>query len=295
MKSWSSLVTGGVWRPDRRPPVAVGLLLGVLTALATLLSGCSDDATVEPAGHSHAAGVAVSLPVGDGTRDSEVGYTLADVALPRRAGEAGEVRLRVDTFRGTPQTEFLTEQTKELHLYLVREDLAVFRHLHPAMAEDGTWTAPVTLPAPGDYRVIAEFVAIDAGGDGDHVVLGAVGTVGGAVDGGVDPVTDPVVEVDVTTEPLVGADGRLRLRVRDAQQRPVRLGTYLGTFGHVTGFHEQTGSVIHLHPLSEPEVTEDGAELTFHSEVEQAGDYQLFVQVRVDGYLHTVPVDLTVR
>ena len=52
--------------------------------------------------------------------------------------------------------------------------------------------------------------------------------------------------------------------------------------------------MVHLHPLTDPEVTEDGSALSFHSEIEQAGDYRLFVQVRVDGYVHTVPVELTV-
>ena len=38
----------------------------------------------------------------------------------------------------------------------------------------------------------------------------------------------------------------------------------------------------------------DGSELTFHSDISEAGDYRLFAQVRVDGFLHTVPVELTV-
>jgi hypothetical protein len=82
--------------------------------------------------------------------------------------------------------------------------------------------------------------------------------------------------------------------VRDAQRRPVDLGTYLGTYGHVTGFNTEPGALVHLHPLNAPEVTEDGSELTFHADNEQAGDYRQFVPVRVDGFLHTVPVELTV-
>ena len=75
--------------------------------------------------------------------------------------------------------DYITEQTKKLHLYVVRTDLAVFRHLHPTMADDGTWSAPVTLPEAGDYRVVAEFVARDEGGDGDFIVLGESKTVPG--------------------------------------------------------------------------------------------------------------------
>ncbi len=98
----------------------------------------------------------------------------------------------------------------------------------------------------------------------------------------------------VTDAPAPGNDGRLRLRVRDARGRPVLLGSYLGTSAHVTGFHEESGAVVHLHPFSAPDVTEDGSGLTFHSDIERAGEYRLFVQVRVDGFLHTVPVAMTV-
>ena len=201
---------------------------------------------------------------------------------------------RIDTFRGTAQTAFLTEQTKELHLYVVRDDLGVFRHLHPTMAEDGTWSAPVTLPSGGDYRVISEFVAEDDGGNGDHVILGRVGTVSGAAGAAPAEEADPLVSVEVDQAPGVGRDERLGLVVRDAEDRPVALDTYLGTYAHVTGFHRESGSMVHLHPMTEPVVTEDGSGLTFHSEIEQAGDYLLFVQVRVDGYVHTVPVEMTV-
>ena len=265
-----------------------------VAALALVASGCSaDEGSTAPAGHSHGAGQAiVSLPVGDGTEAEQVGYALEDVSLPDRAGTTGAVSFRV-TYQDEPVTEYIEELTRDLHLYVVSEDLATFRHLHPVMADDGTWTAPVQLPAGGDYRVVAEFVARDSGGNGDHLVLGeSVAVPAGAA--AYDAAADPVVEVDATQAPVAGPNGRMELRVRDADGEPVRLGTYLGAFGHVTGFHTGTGSMVHVHPLDAPSVTEDGSTLTFHTEIEQAGDYRLFVQVRVDGYLHTVPVEVTV-
>ena len=257
------------------------------------LSGCTDDPEAA-GGHTHPNGQQVSLPVGDGTTAAEVGYRLDDVRLPRSAETTGEVSFRIDDFRGNPVTDFLVEQTKDLHLYVVRSDLGVFRHLHPTMADDGTWTAPVSLPGSGSYRVIAEFVARDDGGNGDHLVLGQPVDVPDGPESKADP-ADPVVSVEVAEAPRTGANGRLRLVVRDAQDRPVNLGTYLGAFAHVTGFQTETGSMLHLHPLGSPRVTEDGSELTFHTEISEPGDYRLFAQVRVDGFLHLVPVDVTVR
>ena len=96
--------------------------------------------TPRPEGtHSHAQ---MSLPVGDGTRQSEVGYSLTDVELPGAAGGTGEVSFRIENFRGRPVTDYVEEQTQDLHLYVVRDDLEVFRHLHPTLAGDGTWSAP---------------------------------------------------------------------------------------------------------------------------------------------------------
>jgi hypothetical protein len=265
-----------------------------VAAVALVASGCSaGDASTVSAGHSHGAGQAiVSLPVGDGTEAAQVGYALEDVSLPARAGTTGEVSFRV-TYQDEPVTDYIEELTKELHLYVVSEDLTTFRHLHPVMADDGTWTAPVQLPTGGDYRVVAEFVARDSGGNGDHLVLGETVAVSDG-DAAYDATTDPVIEVDATQEPVAGPNGRMELRVRDSDGEPVRLGTYLGAFGHVTGFHHETGSMVHIHPLDAPSVTEDGSTLTFHTEIEESGDYRLFVQVRVDGYLHTVPVEVTV-
>ena len=175
----------------------------------------------------------------------------------------------------------------------MRDDLAVFRHLHPTLADDGTWSAPLSLPAAGDYRVITEFVARDEGGNGDHVVLGETVPVGGATDDAPD--LDPMLRVEAVEEPAAGPQGRLVLRVRDDQDRPVRVDTYLGTYGHVTGFQRDSGAMVHIHPLGVPETTEVGSQLTFHTEIEEPGDYLLFVQVRVDGFLHTVPVPVDAR
>ena len=264
---------------------------GLALASAT---GCSSDAVTQvAAGHSHAGGGMVSMPVGDGTRVSEVGYSLSGLQVREQPDGIGEVRFRIDGHDGEPVTDYVEELTKELHLYVVDDDLTVFRHLHPARADDGTWTAPFDVPDAGGYRVITEFVAVDDGGNGDHVVLGRTLALSPG-----DPedllAEDGVVDVTVSQAPTTGPDGLLRLVVRDAEQRPVELGTYLGSYSHVTGFHTETGAMVHLHPLDAPEITEAGSGLTFHADIAEPGDYRLFVQVRVDGFLHTVPVELTV-
>ncbi|MDZ5662816.1 hypothetical protein HN031_12555 [Nocardioides sp. zg-1308] len=276
----------------RTRAAALGLA-GALVVVGTL-AGCTGEEGQVAAGHSHGAGGAmVSMPVGDGTRTSEVGYSLEGLQVRQADDGIGELRFRIEDPDGRPVTDYVEELTKELHLYLVNDELTVFRHLHPTRADDGTWTAPFDVPDAGGYRVVTEFVAVDEGGNGDHVVLGRPLALPPG-DPGDTAAEDRAVQVSVAEAPVTGDNGLLRLVVRDAEGQPVDIGTFLGAYGHVTGFHTGTGAMVHLHPLAAPELTEDGSELTFHAEVEEPGDYRLFVQVRVDGFLHTVPVELTV-
>ena len=279
--------------PAPRPTLAATAVV-VVTGLAAGLAGCSSEGPEQvAAGHSHVGGAMVSMPVGDGTTSSEVGYSLDGLQVREQPDGVGEVRFRIDDHDGEPVTDYVEELSKELHLYVVNDDLTVFRHLHPTRDDSGTWSAPFDVPDAGGYRVVTEFVARDEGGNGDHVVLGRPlalppGDPGDTVAG------DDLVTVTVAAAPTTGPNGLLRLVVRDARGEPVTLGTYLGAYGHVTGFHTATGAMVHLHPLAAPEVTEAGSGLTFHSDITEPGDYRLFAQVRVDGFLHTVPVDLTV-
>ncbi len=277
---------------------------GVVLVLAGCSSGPptpSADPT-SPAGHHHhrAGGAAISLPVGDGTTAHEVGYTLADVRLPATAGEPGTVSFVIESSEGRPQRGFLVEQTKRMHVYVVRQDLSVFRHLHPRLRRDGTWSGTVTLPEPGDYRVIAEFVARDEGGNGDHILLGARAGVGGS-GGSAEPVpataetADWGVAVEVLDDVTAGRVQTLRMRLTAPGGGLLRLGDYLGVPAHLTGFHAETGAVAHLHP-SGPAVA-DGASptLAFEAELPEPGRYVAFLQVRVDGFLHTLPLAVEAR
>ncbi|KAA1425670.1 hypothetical protein [Nocardioides antri] len=284
-------------------------LTAAVAAVLCLATGCTgtegppadpDRVVVNPPaegeGHTHAPGETDAGPIGDGTRATAGGYRLDAVRLPGRAGAPGDVRFRVLGRDGRPVTDYVEEQTKLLHLYVVRTDLAVFRHLHPVL-DDGTWTARADLGEPGDYRVITEFrpAATER-----PVLLGTTVTVPGRWrSAGVPPAgeqtsDDGVVRVAAVGPGEVGRDGRLRLAVTDVDGNPLTLGSYLGTSAHVTGFVVGSGGFVHVHPYGAPETTQDGTVLTFHTAFEEAGDYRFFVQVRVDGFLHTVPVTVPV-
>lgn len=289
-----------------RAVVALGLA-------AVLLSACGDGdgdparqdeprtvITVAPAegGHTHAPGQGHADQAGDGSTSSAGGVRLVDVRLPG-ADAPADVSFRVEDPYGGVVTGFEEEQTKLLHLYVVRTDLAVFRHLHPTLGADGTWTARADLGEPGDYRVIAELTPSETG---TSIVLGTEVTVPGKWEPAASPTApedevgdDGTVRVTVDGTGEVGDDGRMSLLVRDADGGPASLGSYLGTAAHLTGFALDDGRFVHVHPYGAPEETSDGTVLTFHTEFEQAGQYRFFVQVRVGGFLHTIPVTATVE
>ncbi len=271
--------------------------------LALVLAGCSDD---EPPGDPDRV---VSAPlaegqqhthttlVGDGTTADAGGYRLTDLRFPQESRTPSDLSFRIVDSRGEPVTDYTEEQTKLLHLYVVRDDYQDFRHLHPVLADDGTWTARVDLTDPGRYRVIAEFVPADDP-DGNHVVLGEHAMIEGEwTPTPVLPATtasDGVVTVAGPETLNAGADEQFEMTVSDGAAGVLNLGTYLGSYAHLTGFDLETGTFVHAHPLGAPTVTEDGSTLTFHTAFDLPGTYLFFVQVRVDGFVHTVPVTTTV-
>lgn len=276
----------------------VGIAAVVLTlGLAITLIACGGEPeAADPTSPSESANVATvvtAIKGADGTSATAGGYTLGDVSLPAEAGTPGKVRFTI-TKDGDPVSDYIEEQTKDLHLYVVRDDLEVFRHLHPTLGEAGEWSGDLTLPAGGTYRVVVEFAARTPDGKGEQAMLGTTAKVAGASEVDVPGSDDGTVIAALEETPKPGIDQEIGVLISDPAGKPVNLGTYLGVYAHVTAFSRETGEVIHLHPLGGPENGEDGTRLGIHVKPPKAGDYVFFVQVRVDGMIHTLRLPVTV-
>ncbi len=103
-----------------------------------------------------------------GLEVSSGGYTLTDVTAPGRAGEPGTLTFRILDDTNTPVVDFDLLHEKKLHLIVVRNDTSEFRHVHPSLAADGTWSIDWAWPAAGTYRVFADFDPTD----GTQLTLG---------------------------------------------------------------------------------------------------------------------------
>ncbi|MGW1606567.1 hypothetical protein [Streptomyces eurythermus] len=226
-----------------------------------------------------------------GLQTSERGYTL-DLRTPAvTAGRKTDLRFAVvRDATGRPLTAYQEEHTKELHLIIASRDLNHFQHLHPTRAADGTWSAPLTLPRAGVYRVFADFTP--DGGEG--LTLGADLTASGAYAPAPLPAPATTAEVDGYRVGLrgrlsPGRDSELTVGVtRDG--KPVRdLQPYLGAYGHLVALRSGDLGYLHVHPGGEPGDgrTRPGPDISFTTTAPSTGTYRLFLDFKHAGRVHT--------
>lgn len=218
-----------------------------------------------------------------GLSGSDSGYTLADLSAPESPNRAGPLRFRIIGPDGAPVTRFAIRHEKPLHLIVARTDAAEYRHAHPAMAADGTWSVDWTWAAPGTYRVFADF----APGDGsDDLVLSGTVTVAGDATARPLPPAAETASVDGYQVRMRDDSGDLRFTVtRDG--RPVTdLEPYLGAYAHLVGLHSPSLAYLHAHPQGEVGRTSPGPEVAFHVEPPTPGPYRLYFEFAHGGSVH---------
>lgn len=222
------------------------------------------------------------VPHSDGLSDSFEGYRIAPVSLPEKRGKAVPVSFRLHGPDGAPLTSLAIVQAKPLHLYLIRQDISGYQHLHPTLEGD-VWSAPIDLDDGGSYRLYAEFMPHGWRGAalGDPVILGLAFVIAG--DTKLAPLPAPAASsvagpytmerVDGTSHLLVNRGTLLRFRVPGATLEP-----YLDAIAHMSAFEVRTQGLIHLHAVSN--------ELAFHAQFPNRGEYRLYIEFQVSGSVH---------
>jgi hypothetical protein len=220
---------------------------------------------------------------------------------------------------GTPITKFETVHEKQYHLFVISQDMEFFQHVHPDERADGTWTIDVTLPKPGYYKVLSDF--LPSGGSSQFiarplVTAGYTGDLTGD-SAHLTPDATPTKTVgDLTAKVafdpptfVAGLYGHLTFQLSDKTTgRPVTdLQTYLGAFGHTLIMSEDMVDYVHSHPLDilakpdddggaprfviEPgadlEKLRGGPEVTFEGLMPKPGRYRAWTQFRRNDKLYT--------
>ena len=91
------------------------------------------------------------------TRDYHLDVETSPAAV--KAGTPFTIRLSVShPGTGAPIRDFQVVHDKQYHLFLISQDMTSFQHLHPTQQQDGSWTLTATVPRPGYYRVLSDFV-----------------------------------------------------------------------------------------------------------------------------------------
>lgn len=188
--------------------------------------------------------------------------------------ENGALSFAVTDEDGAIVRDFDLAHERRMHVIVVRHDLTGFQHLHPAMDTSGTWTTPIELPEPGDYRVFADFER-----DGERSTLSDDVTVDGrAAHAELPAPAERASTSDGYEVAISESDGTVAFTItRDGA--PVAVEPYLGAGGHLVVLREGDLEFLHVHPT--------GADPEFEVEFPTDGRYRLFLQFRHEGRVHT--------
>jgi hypothetical protein len=221
------------------------------------------------------------------------GYRLGEVAAPEAVGTEGELAFTITGADGEPLTEYAVSHEKQLHLIVVRADGTQFRHVHPTLDANGTWSLPWTWDAAGTYRVYADFVPADAEAEPD-VTLTRTVEVAGDYGPAIPKATTLTAEVDGYTVDLegdisAGTTSELTVAVTKDGEPVTTLEPYLGAFGHLVALREGDLAYLHVHPEGDEPAPGDlsGPEIAFATAFPTSGRYFLYLDFQVDGVVRT--------
>ncbi len=236
------------------------------------------------------------------------------------AGQKAQLRFTIRRpGTGDVVRKFEAVHERQYHLFVISQDMEFFEHIHPQEQADGTWTIEITLPKPGYYKVLSDF--LPSGGASQFIArpLVTAGYAGDLVGDSARLVPDTVttkVDEDITAsiayDPqqfMVGLYGHMTYHLTDtATGKPITdLQTYLGAFGHTLIMSEDMAEYVHSHPLdiiakpdddggppvfaippgADLEKLRGGPDVTFEGLMPKPGRYRAWTQFRRHDRLHT--------
>ena len=238
---------------------------------------------------------AMALIAGDpfDTRDYALAFRTSPAAV--RPGVPFRMEFAVShPGSGTAVTAFEPVHDKRYHLFVISQDMTAFQHIHPDMRPDGSWAIDVTVPKPGYYWVLSDFVPTGGAPQFLGRTLITAGFAGDAADGAAQLTPDTVLSKtvdDITAtlavEPstlVAGEYGHLMFTLADsATGQPVTdLQPYLGAFGHTLIMSDDLRDAVHSHPSPGPgsdiSTGQGGPQVTFEGYLPRPGLYRAWTQ-----------------
>lgn len=213
-----------------------------------------------------------------------------------KAGETAELEVSVySRAAGNARVkEFDIQHEKTMHLIVVREDLGVFSHEHPAMVADGAFRLRYAFPQAGDYMLFVDVAPKGAGGQVLPVRLKVGGKKGERFTIGAEKLTGEAASGSLRmafseTQFTAGKTLRMACTIRDAKSGAAvsDLQPYLGALGHLILVHEDGETFVHSHPDElDPKNGTEG-HLAFLARFPKPGRYRGWVQMQRAGVVET--------
>ena len=218
------------------------------------------------------------------------------------AGEKGRVRFFVrHPVSGAKVRRFETVHERVFHLFVVSRDLEYFAHIHPVLHADGALDVDITVPRPGAYQLIADF--LPAGGapqllQRSFVTAGYRGALGAVP--ALSPDLSDHIEggVRVTLVPPAARARReqlLTFEMTDAATGAAitDLEPYLGATGHLLVASADLAVAFHSHPVAGVS-SASGPRTVFQVLWPREGIYRIWMQFQRGGRVSTVSFTIPV-
>lgn len=204
------------------------------------------------------------------------GYQLVAAAM----STSGETAFALRGPDSKPVTAFTEAHGALIHTVLIRADLTGFQHVHPTIADDGTFV--VKPNGPGPWRVIFETQPASA----DAPIVVATDIDDGSVPSET-PLPEPQDELQLEVQGdtvTVRRDGP-----HFSVDAPAPLEPYLGQQAHLIAIRQGDLAYTHLHPGDPME-----GMLMFSSTISEPGTYRMFLQFGYRGDVVTAPFTVVV-
>lgn len=282
--------------------LVVAAVLGVVAAAA-----CGGPTSTQPpmAGMDDMAGMSMApppsppaeaQPAGDGLAGSVNGYSLVLASDTRPADAPAALDFRVDGPSGQPVTRYQPYEGQLMLFDLVRADLSGYQHVHPAMRQDGTWSAQLPALAPGSYRAYVTFAAPDSGKPLVYTLSRSFTVSGRSADVAL-PAPSASVRVGaltatMTVRPRAGVPGPLTFRFTDNGKPVEYFQRLLDGYAHLVAFRAGDLAFAHLTPADK--VRGDASSLTSRALFPVAGTWRVFVRFQTSGPAQTMAFTIEV-
>ena len=216
---------------------------------------------------------------------------LTTIPARLQPGEPGRLRFEVrDPWENRIVDGFTVVHESPFHAFVVSEDLDFFLHDHPRREGDG-FELGVTLPKPGLYRVLADFLPNAATPQlATRAFFVAGDRPGGrTLERDYRPKLGSNLAVTLTTlpdEPTAGAAATLRFELSPA----AGVEPYLGVLGHLFVASDDLIDLMHSHPST----AQLGPVADFSVVFPRPRVYRVWAQFQREGVVNTAHFDVAV-